>query len=84
MKAERPEPENVDTAPPLLLTSAEAARTLRIWVRALWGLTKANSIPHVRIGRSVRYSPAALRAWIEAGAPTDPGAAERVRSEAGR
>ena len=81
MKAERPEPENVDTAPPLLLTSAEAARTLRIGVRALWGLTKANSIPHVRIGRSVRYSPAALRAWIEAGAPTDPGAAERVRSE---
>jgi len=50
-----------------LLTSKEAAGFLRISTRTLFDRTMPHgSIPCVRIGRSVRYSPAALRAWVDA------------------
>ncbi len=46
----------------LLLTPCEAARTLSISPRTLWGST----IPKVRIGkRGVRYDIQDLRAWID-------------------
>ncbi len=48
-----------------LLKSAEAAEMLAISERTLWSLTNANEIPHIRIGKSVRYSVADLEAWIE-------------------
>jgi excisionase family DNA binding protein len=50
----------------LLLTPPEAARALAISPRTLWGMTQSGEIPCVRIGRSVRYDPADLRAWISA------------------
>jgi excisionase family DNA binding protein len=50
---------------PLLLTSRQAAEALAISERKLWDLTKRGDIPVVRIGRSVRYAPADLQAWIE-------------------
>jgi excisionase family DNA binding protein len=50
----------------LLVTSREAARCLGISSRTLWSLTAPRGpIPVVRIGRSVRYAPTDLRAWIE-------------------
>lgn len=49
---------------PLLWDAAEAAKRLSISPRTLWGLTKEGTIPAVRIGRLVRYSPAALETWI--------------------
>ena len=52
-------------APALLWNSREAAKALSISERTLWGLTQSGEIPCVRIGRSVRYDPADLRAWIE-------------------
>lgn len=50
--------------PVLLLKPAEAAKALAIGCRLLWSKTAAGEIPCVRIGKAVRYSPAALAAWI--------------------
>jgi excisionase family DNA binding protein len=48
-----------------LLTSKEAANLLRVSTRQLFNLTKPRGpISCVRIGRSVRYTRAALDAWI--------------------
>jgi excisionase family DNA binding protein len=43
----------------------EAAEALKISERSLWDLTKRGQIPVVRLGRSVRYDPRDLAAWIE-------------------
>jgi excisionase family DNA binding protein len=60
----------VKPAPPsptrLLITADEAAAALSISTRKLWSLTTAGVIPCVRLGRSVRYSPAELQDWIQA------------------
>jgi excisionase family DNA binding protein len=64
------------SAKALLWRSREAAAALAISERKLWDLTNRNLIPHVRIGRAVRYSPADLLAWIEAqksGVPANSG-----------
>ena len=50
---------------PRLLKPKEAASVLAVSERTLWTLTNDGSIPAVRIGRSVRYDPADLAAWIE-------------------
>ncbi len=49
----------------ILLTTREAAKSLAISERTLWTLTQRGDLPCVRIGRSVRYSPRQLQAWIE-------------------
>lgn len=43
----------------------DAAKALNISARKLWELTAGRLIPHVRIGRAVRYAVADLEAWIE-------------------
>ena len=48
-----------------LLKVKETAAVLSISARKLWELTNRGEIPHVRVGRSVRYDPADLQAWIE-------------------
>lgn len=50
-----------------LLKQSEAARILAVSERTLWQLTKQGKIECVRVGRSVRYSRAALAAFIERG-----------------
>lgn len=65
----------------LLIDAKAAAEQLAIGSRTLWSLTKCNAIPSRRIGRAVRYCPAELRAWIDAGCPTASGSADRVRKE---
>lgn len=50
----------------LLWTSQEAAEALTISERSLWLLTHEGKIPCVRLGRSVRYDPRDIQAWIEA------------------
>ena len=39
---------------------------LSISERTLWSLMASGQIPHLRIGRLVRYSVADLRAWVDA------------------
>ena len=53
------------TAPRLLLSPREAARALSISEKTLYNHREAGEIPFVRIGRAVRYSPEALREWIQ-------------------
>ncbi len=49
----------------LLLTEGEAAKALGISRRTLWTLRNEARIPFLRIGKCVRYSVEALKAWIE-------------------
>lgn len=65
---------------PLLLGSPDAAGLLAISPRKLWSLSRCDAVPHHRIGRLVRYSPAELAAWVAAGCPEAPGSARRVRA----
>ena len=53
------------TRPALLLTPEQAAKALAISPRKLWGITAAGEIPHLRIGRCVRYPVQDLQRWIE-------------------
>jgi len=57
---------NETTLHQLLLTPQQVAKALEISPRKLWGMTASGEIPHLRIGRSVRYSVDALQAWIDA------------------
>jgi excisionase family DNA binding protein len=50
--------------PNLLLNRQEAARTLAISQRSLWTRTASGEIPHLRIGRSVRYRLSSLEAYL--------------------
>ena len=54
-----------EATPRLLLTPREAAQTLAISPRKLWGLTKSGELPCIRIGRAVRYDVADLHDWIK-------------------
>lgn len=72
-------PNTPGAMPPMLIDVRAACQTLAVGRRKLWSLTICNAIPSRRIGRSVRYDPAELRAWIQAGCPTHAGAADEVR-----
>lgn len=50
----------------LLVTASEAARMLAVSPRKLWAMTfeETPSLPYVRCGRLVRYSPDDLQRWI--------------------
>ncbi len=50
----------------LLVNAKRAAELLSISPRKLWEMTNCRAIPHVRVGRSLRYPVADLEAWIEA------------------
>lgn len=63
----------------LLVSAAQAAEMLAIAPRTLWQYTRWNAIPCVRVGRRVLYRPSELIAWLDLGAPTEPGSADRVR-----
>lgn len=74
----RPQPERQvmatispeSPAEKLLLSPREAAHALGLSERTLWGLSSPRGpIPAVRVGRAVRYSYAALQAWVEAQQP---------------
>jgi len=53
------------TKPALLLTPQQAAEALAISPRKLWGMTASGEIPHIRLGRSVRYPLDDLQCWID-------------------
>ena len=52
--------------PALALRPRDAARLLGVSPRTLWGWTKDNAVPHVRVGRVVLYPAHELRAWLSA------------------
>ncbi len=48
----------------LLLSTKQAAEMLAISKRKLWSMTVGGELPHLRIGRSVRYPVGDLQTWI--------------------
>ncbi len=56
---------NSDAQAALLLTSVAASKALSISSRKLWSMTASGEIPHVRLGRCVRYPIKDLQRWIE-------------------
>ena len=49
----------------LLLTPRQAAQALQISERTLWSMKASGEIPHVLLGRSVRYPVTDLQQWID-------------------
>lgn len=47
-----------------LLTPQQTARLLSISPRKLWSLTHEGRLPHLRIGRCIRYSREDLQRWL--------------------
>ena len=50
---------------PVLLTAREAARLLGLRESALRDHTRRGLVPHLRIGRLLRYREADLLAWLD-------------------
>lgn len=75
---------SVTPSDPLLITAKSAGALLGIASRRLWALTNCRAIPSRRIGRSVRYAPIELAAWVALGCPIQPGSGERVRKAVAR
>jgi len=66
VQAERPSPEpGAAEDEPVLLDARAAAKVLSISPRQVARLTEAGELPHVRIGRLVRYRVDALKAWAQ-------------------
>lgn len=71
-------PTSKATPAPLLIDSRSACAMLSMSDRKLWQLANCRAIPSRKIGRSRRFCPDELRAWIHAGCPTEPGEGVRV------
>ncbi len=50
-----------------LLTAGQAAERLDVTLARLYELARTGTLPAVRIGRQIRFSPDALSEWIESG-----------------
>jgi excisionase family DNA binding protein len=53
-----------DKVESLALNPREAARALGVSARTLWAWTKAELVPHVRIGRKILYPIDELKRWL--------------------
>ncbi len=62
-----PSPKAPDTAVEPLITYREAAEILGVTERTVSSLVKEGKLRAVRFGRSVRFDPADIRAFIEQG-----------------
>lgn len=47
-----------------LLNAEEAARLLKVPLSTLYELVRSRGLPHVRLGRTLRFTRADLGAWI--------------------
>lgn len=48
----------------MLISALKAAKTLGISPRSLWTQTQSGTIPFIKIGRRVMYSPISLQDWV--------------------
>jgi len=49
-----------------LLTADEVAALLRVTKAWVYAETRRNALPHIRLGRYVRYREVAIHSWVEA------------------
>ena len=66
------------TTPPtlLLLTVEDLAAEFQVRKRTIYDLVRDAGLPHLRLGRALRFRPAAISAWLAArnsGTPTPGG-----------
>jgi hypothetical protein len=66
----------------LLIDSYAACITLSVCKRVLSRLTQSGAIPSFKIGKSRRYCPIELQAWVKGGCPTAPNSGDRIRKAA--
>ena len=64
---------------PLLIGVKEATELLAIAERTLSKYTATGAVPSLKLGGARRYVITELRAWIDAGCPTEPGAGDAIR-----
>ena len=69
-------PNHLHDGTRLLLSPRDAANALSLSERKLWELKKTSAIPSSKIGTRTVFPVAGLNAWIAAGCPTEPGAAD--------
>lgn len=50
-----------------MLTAHEVADELRLPLRRVYECVRSGLVPHVRIGKQIRFDPERLREWIDAG-----------------
>lgn len=55
----------IDGADDPLMTAGEVALLLRVTTAWVYAQTRANHIPHVQLGRYVRYRHSAVLGWLE-------------------
>jgi len=60
-------PRTTTPALPRLMTAQELADALRYPISRVYELSRTGELPHIRLGRALRYDPAAVRAWLDAG-----------------
>jgi len=56
---------------PRLLTAQLVAEYLDLPLWRVYELAREGQIPHIRIGRSLRFDPNAVSAWLKAGGTTE-------------
>ena len=52
---------------PRLLKASDLAQQTGISVPRIYELARTGQLPCIRLGRSMRFDPLAVRAWLEAG-----------------
>jgi excisionase family DNA binding protein len=52
---------------PKLLKASEVARRLDVKPYRVYSLVRGGLIPHIRVGRTVRFDPDKLQGWIDSG-----------------
>ncbi len=48
-----------------LLTVAEASRVLKVHPNTVYELVRRRELPHVRVGRQIRFPLAAIEGWVQ-------------------
>ncbi len=69
----------VSTSIKPLWDAHELAQRLGIHRTRLYVLVRRGLIPHVRIGRAIRFDPASIRAWEQSGGWASPNLKPRAR-----
>jgi len=57
---------------PRLITAREVSESTGLSLRRIYELSRTGVIPHVRLGRSVRFSATELSSWFQEGGTQRP------------
>lgn len=66
-------PDEVVEVPTSLVTAAQVATYLGVTTQRVYDLCRLDMLPHVRVGRSLRFCPARTMDWVASGGRALPG-----------